>query len=75
MMASSFCPWPFLSPPKTATPEVMGKTFSQALAESDVTMVTQLPPKTIIGDKVKIKITQKYYEVELGIGKLIFMER
>jgi len=53
----------------------MGKTFSQALAESDVTMVTQLPPKTIIGDKVKIKITQKYYEVELGIGKLIFMER
>lgn len=31
-MASSICPWPFLSPLKTAAPKVLEKTFAQALA-------------------------------------------
>lgn len=58
------CSRPFLSPLESAAPEILGKTFSQVVVNFDDSQVTQLPPRTMIGDKVKIKITQEEYEAE-----------
>lgn len=46
-------------------PEILRKTFAQVVAKSNDYQVTQLPPKTVIGDKVKIKITQEVYAAEM----------
>jgi len=63
-MASLNCSRPFLPLPEPAAPEILGKTFAQAVVNSDDSQVTQLPPRIVIADKVKIKITQEEYEAE-----------
>lgn len=64
-MAPSICPWPFLSPPETAAPEVTWKSFVQALAVEGDSQAIPLPPRVIIGDSVRIRITQAVYEAEI----------
>lgn len=61
------CPWPFLAAldtTETAPPESgnSGKTSVQVLAASDDLDLSQLPPKVIMGDSVRVKVTQKEYE-------------
>jgi len=64
------CPWTFLSSPEPAAPAKLGKSFAQAVVASDDDPVLQLPPRNIIGDTVRIKITQKVYEA--GINNCSF---
>lgn len=61
------CPWPFLasmdSPAVTAAPPPEpGKSFAQALSTSSDVQLTQFPSKVVMGDSVRIKISQAEYE-------------
>jgi len=58
------CPWPFMAALEDSTPKPPknGKSFAQALSGSCDIHLTQLPPKVIMGDTVRIKVTQKEYE-------------
>lgn len=61
------CPWPFMTPldasmPKTSEPR---KSFAQVLSDSCDIPLNQLPPKVIMGDAVRVKITQA--ELDYGI--------
>jgi len=58
------CPWPFMAALEDYTPKPPenGKSFAQSLSGSCDIHLTQLPPKVIMGDTVRIKITQKEYE-------------
>lgn len=58
------CPWPFMAAmdatvPKPTTP---AKSFAQALSDSGDFHFNQLPPKVIMGNSVRVHITQAVYE-------------
>jgi len=55
------CPWPFLAPLEMAAPTKPTKTFAQAVAKDDDSPVTHLPPRVVIGDTVRIKLSQDWY--------------
>jgi len=60
------CPWPFLVVMDSTEPLLpkFGKTIAQALSNSvsGTVQFDNLPPKVIMGDTVRVKITQKEYE-------------
>lgn len=62
-MAPTICNWPFLSSPEPAP--VTSKSFAQAVSAPCEVQLQRLPPKVIIGDTVRIKLTQREYEAEL----------
>jgi len=64
-MASSVCPWSFLSSSEMAPPVNLEKSFAQAVTAPCDSPMRCLPPKVRIGDKVHIKISQKVYEAEV----------
>jgi len=65
-MAPTIFPWNFLDLSEKAALEKSEKTFAQAVAASCKSQLKQLPSRTIIGDSVRIKISQ--YNYEAGIG-------
>lgn len=63
-MAPPICSWSFLSSPETVPPGP--KSFAQAVSAAGEDSLPSLPPKIIVGDTVRIKITQREYEAELS---------
>jgi len=58
------CPWSFMaaldaSMPKPSEP---GKSVAQVLSDSCDIPLNQLPPKVIMGDTVRVKITQAEFD-------------
>lgn len=63
-MAPLICSWPCLSSPETVLSGP--KSFAQAVSADGDDCLPSLPPKVIIGDTVRIRITQREYEAELS---------
>lgn len=66
------CPWPFmaaLDAPVPSPPD-SGKTFAQALSGSCDLLLHQLPPKVVIGDSVRVRISQAEYESGIADCKI-----
>ncbi|AES91219.1 DUF4283 domain protein [Medicago truncatula] len=64
---SPICPWPCLASMDTtvatvAKPHDSGKSFSQALSTSCDLHLNQLPPRVVMGNSVRVKISQAQYE-------------
>lgn len=64
---STICPWPCLAsmdPTVTmaAKPPESGKSFVQALSTSCEIQLSQLHPKAVMGDSVRVKISQDEHE-------------
>jgi len=61
------CPWPFLANMDATVnlaamlPET-GKSFAQASSNSCEIQLSQLPPKVVMGDSVRVKISQDEYK-------------
>ena len=70
------CPWPFMAAldSKVAPSLKSGKTFAQALSGSSNAPLNQLHLKVIIGDSVRIRVTQQVYESALLIANTISMD-
>jgi len=61
------CPWPFLANVDTmvntaAKPPEFGKSFAQALSNSGEIQLSQMPTKVVMGNSVRVKISQDEYE-------------
>lgn len=67
-MAPPICSWSFLSSPETAPPGQ--KSFTQAVFAAVEESFPSLPPKVIVGDTVRIRITQREYEAELSVNEI-----
>lgn len=62
------CPWPFMASLDTSIPKPSAprKSFAEVLSDTCDIQLTQLPPKVVMGDTVRIKITQE--ELDSGIS-------
>jgi len=62
------CPWPFLASladPTHKTPDP-SKSFAQAVSDTWEISLSQLPPKVVMGDTVRVKITQEELESSIA---------
>jgi len=65
------CPWPFMTSLDStegtaAKPPETGKSFAQVLSGSCEIHLTQPPPKVVMGNSVRVKISQVEYETGLA---------
>jgi hypothetical protein len=58
------CPWPFMASldDSAQKPSDSGRSFAQMLSDPGDSQLQQLPPRVVMGDTVRVKITQKDYE-------------
>lgn len=67
VLMTTVCQWPCLASMDTAAPTAVKspeyrKSFLQALSVSGELQLNQLPPKVVMGDTVRVKISQDEYE-------------
>jgi hypothetical protein len=66
------CPWPFVASLDDSVPKPSdsGCSFAQVLSNQGDSQLQQLPPKVVMGDTVRVKITQKDYESGIEDSRL-----